>query len=216
MTYAFLEGDNMFTGLIQEQGKILRVQRKNQSIVLTCQASKELLTDYHIGDSMAVNGACLTAIEKNKRDFSVDIMPETFHRTTFSLLKEGDSVNLERALTFHGRIEGHFVSGHIDSTTRLIKKREKENALLLTFHYPEQHKGEIIAQGSIAINGVSLTVTEVTEHTFSVSLIPHSRNLTNLSSLYQGHKVNIETDLIAKYLKAQYQPSKKIERRLYD
>ncbi len=193
----------LFTGLIQEQGKILKVNRKAHTVQLTCQASEKILADYQIGDSMAINGVCLTAIAKTNSHFTVDIMPETFYRTTFSKLKINDQVNLERALSFHGRLEGHLVSGHIDTTVRLIEKRNHENALILTFDYPKDQQGEIIPQGSIAINGVSLTVTDVQARSFSVSLIPHSKDQTNLGTLNRGEYVNVETDMIGKYIKAQ-------------
>lgn len=193
----------MFTGLIQEKGKIVRLHRSGQTIKLTCQASETLLTDYRIGDSMAINGVCLTAIAIDKQQFTVDIMPETFQRTTFSRLKINDEVNLERALMYNGRLEGHLVAGHVDATSRLLQKRAKENALILSFDFPIALYGEIIPQGSVAVNGVSLTVTDVTRNSFSVSLIPHSKDQTNLGKLNQGDYVNIETDMIGKYLKQQ-------------
>lgn len=195
----------MFTGLIQEKGHIKSIQRQSHTIKLSCYASKKILSDYHIGDSMAINGVCLTAVEKNDSAFTVDIMPETFKKTTFSTLKVGSEVNLERAMLSIQRFEGHLVSGHIDTTTRLIQKRKLENALLLTFVYPEKNQGEIIPQGSIAINGVSLTVTTVKQGTFSVSLIPHSTEKTTLENLKLNELVNLETDMIGKYVKAQKQ-----------
>lgn len=190
----------MFTGLIQEKGKVSKIVKKSQTINLTFKATKYILSDYKIGDSMAVNGVCVTAIDKNDTDFTVEIMPETFRRTTFSKLTINDEVNLERALFFNGRIEGHFVAGHVDKVVRVIQKRQLENAVLITFDYPKELKGQIISQGSIAINGVSLTVTEVKPNSFSVSLIPHSKNQTNLGNLKQGDFVNIETDLVGKYI----------------
>lgn len=193
----------MFTGLIQEKGCVKKLQRQAHTLQLTCSASEKLLSDYQVGDSMAINGTCLTAIEKKGQDFTVDIMPETFQRTTFSLLKVGSEVNLERALRYDQRFEGHLVAGHIDSMTRLLQKRTRENALILTFAYPPALQGEIIPQGSIAINGVSLTVTEVKAGTFSVGLIPHSKDQTTLGKLQRGEHVNLETDMIGKYLKAQ-------------
>lgn len=195
----------MFTGLIQEKGKIIQLIPSGRTILLTCQASKDLLANYQVGDSMAINGVCLTAVKKTEKSFTVEIMPETYQRTTFSAAQVNDEVNLERALRANGRLEGHFVAGHIDTTTRLIEKRIAENALILTFDYPQELVGEIIPQGSIAINGVSLTVTKTTKRAFSVSLIPHSKNQTNLGRLNHGEQVNIETDLIGKYLKAQRQ-----------
>lgn len=193
----------MFTGLITEVGTIKAIQRNQQMTQLTFQASNTLLRDYRIGDSMAVNGVCLTALTVSESVFKAEIMPETVKRTTFSAAKVGDSVNLERALLQTQRFEGHFVAGHVDTVTRLIGKKEKQNALILTFSYPPAYKGEIIPQGSIAINGVSLTITETTAASFSVSLIPHSKSLTNLGDLAAGALVNIETDIIGKYVRAQ-------------
>lgn len=201
----------MFTGLIQEQGHIKQIRYQGQTILLTCQASESLLADYAVGDSMAINGVCLTAVKKEQNNFTLEIMPETFNRTTFATAKMNDPVNLERALQFNGRLEGHLVAGHVDCTTRLVEKRLLENALILTFDYPQELQGEIIPQGSIAINGVSLTVTAVSQRHFSVSLIPHSKDQTNLGKLNRGEQVNIETDLIGKYLKVQGQGSNRKE-----
>lgn len=195
----------MFTGLIQEQGLIKQIYHQGKTILLTCRASESLVADYAIGDSMAINGVCLTAVRKEQNNFTVEIMPETYQRTTFATAKINDLVNLERALQFNGRLEGHLVAGHVDCTTRLVDKRVVENALLLTFDYPKTLQGEIIPQGSIAINGVSLTVTSVFNQRFSVGLIPHSKDQTNLGKLNRGERVNIETDLIGKYLKVQGQ-----------
>lgn len=185
--------------------------RQAQTIKLTVQAPAALLADYQIGDSMAINGVCLTAVAKTSTSFTVDVMPETFKRTTFSRLRMQDEVNLERALAFQGRLEGHLVAGHVDRTVRLRQRRQQENALVLTFDFPTELKGEIIPQGSIAINGVSLTVTEVTSQSFSVSLIPHSKDQTNLGKLVQGAYVNIETDMVGKYLKAQSKTERRSE-----
>lgn len=195
----------MFTGLIAEKGKVSRIQRINQSIQLTCTASPKILHDYQIGDSMAINGVCLTATTIKTDQFTVDIMPETFQRSTFSTIKVNNEVNLERAVAFGSRMEGHLLSGHVDTTTRLVDKRELENAIILTFDYPSSLKGEIVSQGSVGLNGVSLTVTKVTARTFSVSLIPHTRHLTNLGDLNRGALVNLETDLIGKYIKENIQ-----------
>lgn len=188
--------------MIQETGTVKRIKKVSQHIELTCSASRELLQDYNIGDSMAINGVCLTAIEVTDSDFTVDIMPETFQKSIFSDLRVNAVVNLERAMSARGRLEGHIVSGHVDTTTRLIKKVKKENSIILTFYYPPQVQGEIVAQGSVAINGTSLTVSAVTAGSFSVSLIPYSMNHTNLGQLKQGEFVNIETDILGKYIKA--------------
>lgn len=195
----------MFTGLITEKGKVTKIRQVQQIMQITFQTSKNILKDYKIGDSMAVNGVCLTAIEVFDTCFKAEVIPETFKRTTIATAKVGDIVNLERAMLMTQRFEGHFVTGHIDTITitRLIKKKQQKNTLVLTFYYPPNNIGEIIPQGSIAINGVSLTVMETTLSSFSVSLIPHSKSLINLENLSVGHFVNIETDIIGKYIKSQ-------------
>lgn len=192
----------MFTGLIQEIGTIKMIKKVSHHIELTCSATKKLLYGYKIGDSMAINGVCLTATAITDSDFTVDIMPETFHKTTFSNLSEYTKVNLERAMSADARFEGHIVSGHVDVTTRLMKKVRKENSIVLTFYYPPQIQGEIVPQGSVAVNGTSLTVSAVSPGSFSISLIPHTMNQTNLGALKQGEFVNLETDILGKYIKA--------------
>lgn len=193
----------MFTGLITEIGIIRRIKRYASSMEITCEASRQLLLDYNIGDSMAINGACLTAIHCTETTFTVLIMPETVKRTTFQASKIGDKVNLERAMQQNQRFEGHFVAGHIDTTTRLLDKKILDHATILTFSYPPKLNGQLIAQGSIAIQGVSLTITQTTTNKFSVSLIPHSSHLTTLGELVIGESVNLETDMIGKYVEVQ-------------
>jgi len=193
----------MFTGLIKEQGKIVKIIKSSHSIKLTIQASKNLLETYKIGDSMAVNGVCLTCVQKSSSQFTVDIMPETYKRTTFKDLKINDAVHLEPAMGHSDRFEGHIVSGHSDGLAQLAARQKDENAILLTFSYPSKFQGEIINQGSITINGISLTVVTCDNKKFTVSLIPHTAKHTNLEKLKIGDSVNIETDILAKYIKAQ-------------
>lgn len=193
----------MFTGLIQEKGKISHFSKNSQGVRLTCQVSARFLDQIAIGDSIAVDGACLTCVAKRGREFVVDIMPETFKRTNLRYQHIGSAVNIEPALSAAGRFEGHFVTGHIDATSQLLDKKSLGNAEILTFSCPQGHDGEIIAQGSVAINGVSLTVVSCDEERFTVSLIPHSRDKTNLGQLKTGDWVNIETDILGKYIKAQ-------------
>ncbi|HHU64743.1 riboflavin synthase alpha chain [Streptococcus equinus] len=193
----------MFTGLIQEQGRISRIVKHQHNIKLTCKASRKLLADYKIGDSMAINGVCLTCVAKAGDAFTVDVMPETFRRTIFSESRVGDLVNLELAMSAHARFEGHLVTGHVDSVARLVKKESDENALVLSFAFPKELEGQIVGQGSIAVNGVSLTVVSAEKGQFSVSLIPHTAKETNLARLKTGDKVNIETDILAKYMQKQ-------------
>lgn len=193
----------MFTGLIQEQGRISRIVKHQQNIKLTCKASRKLLADYKIGDSMAINGVCLTCVAKAGDAFTVDVMPETFRRTNFSESRVGDLVNLELAMSANARFEGHLVTGHVDSVARLVTKESDETALVLSFAFPKGLEGQIVGQGSIAVNGVSLTVVSAEKGQFSVSLIPHTAKETNLARLKTGDKVNIETDILAKYMQKQ-------------
>ena len=193
----------MFTGLIQEQGRISRIVKHQQNIKLTCKASRKLLADYKIGDSMAINGVCLTCVAKAGDAFTVDVMPETFRRTIFSESRVGDLVNLELAMSANARFEGHLVTGHVDGVATLVQKKSDETALVLSFAFSKELEGQIVGQGSIAVNGVSLTVVSVKSGQFSVSLIPHTAEETNLASLKKGDKVNIETDILVKYMQAQ-------------
>ncbi|WP_423832180.1 riboflavin synthase [Streptococcus equinus] len=193
----------MFTGLIQEQGRISRIVKHQHNIKLTCKASRKLLADYKIGDSMAINGVCLTCVAKAGDAFTVDVMPETFRRTIFSESRVGDLVNLELAMSANARFEGHLVTGHVDSVARLVKKESDETALVFSFAFPKELEGQIVGQGSIAVNGVSLTVVSAEKGQFSVSLIPHTAKETNLARLKTGDKVNIETDILAKYMQKQ-------------
>lgn len=193
----------MFTGLIQEQGRISRIVKHQHNIKLTCKASRKLLADYKIGDSMAINGVCLTCVAKAGDAFTVDVMPETFRRTIFSESRVGDLVNLELAMSANARFEGHLVTGHVDGVATLVQKKSDETALVLSFAFPKELEGQIVEQGSIAVNGVSLTVVSVKSGQFSVSLIPHTAEETNLASLKKGDKVNIETDILVKYMQAQ-------------
>lgn len=193
----------MFTGLIQEQGRISRIVKHQHNIKLTCKASRKLLADYKIGDSMAINGVCLTCVAKAEDAFTVDVMPETFRRTIFSESRVGDLVNLELAMSANARFEGHLVTGHVDSVARLDKKESDETALVLSFAFPKGLEGQIVGQGSIAVNGVSLTVVSAEKGQFSVSLIPHTAKETNLARLKTGDKVNIEMDILAKYMQKQ-------------
>ena len=193
----------MFTGLIQEQGRISRIVKHQHNIKLTCKASRKLLADYKIGDSMAINGVCLTCVAKAGDAFTVDVMPETFRRTIFSESRVGDLVNLELAMSANARFEGHLVTGHVDSVARLVTKESDETALVLSFAFPKGLEGQIVGQGSIAVNGVSLTVVSAEKGQFSVSLIPHTAKETNRARLKTGDIVNIETDILAPYMQKQ-------------
>ena len=184
----------MFTGIIQTTGIVKKI--KDNKIIIE---SPEFIDELKIGSSIAVDGACLTVVKKTDKDFTADVMPITFEKTVLGDRKNGDLVNLELAMMHTDRFEGHVVSGHIECTAELINQKIDENAYVLTFKMPSDLMRYVVSQGSIAINGISLTVADVDEEGFAVSIIPHTWDNTNLHNLSIGDKVNVETDLMAKY-----------------
>ncbi len=189
----------MFTGIIEEIGTIRRIEYAAKSCVLIVSA-KTVLEDVHIGDSIAVNGTCLTVCRFDKDSFSADVMPETMRRTNLGTLKNGSNVNLERAMPANGRFGGHIVSGHIDGTGRVSAKRREDNAVWVTIAADSAILRYIVEKGSIAIDGISLTVAAVTSSDFSVSIIPHTGAETTLLQKNTGDIVNLECDIVAKYI----------------
>lgn len=189
----------MFTGIIEEIGTIRRIEYGAKSCVLTISASK-VLSDVRIGDSIAVNGTCLTVCRFDKNSFSADVMPETMRRTNLGALKNGSSVNLERAMAANGRFGGHIVSGHIDGTGKIQSMRREDNAVWVTIAANSAILRYIVEKGSIAIDGISLTVAAVTSSDFSVSIIPHTGSETTLLQKNTGDVVNLECDIVAKYI----------------
>lgn len=189
----------MFTGLIETVGTVVALRHGSERAVLTLSAPLPV-EEITLGDSIAVNGACLTVTALQGTQLSFDVSPETVARTTFSELKSGSPVNLERALTFGGRLDGHLVTGHIDCVGRLESRSNQGNAVLLSFSLPREQAQLLVEKGSVAIEGVSLTINRVTEAGFSVSIIPHTLARTTLAALGAGAKVNIETDIIGKYV----------------
>ncbi|MGB2853805.1 MAG: riboflavin synthase [Dehalococcoidia bacterium] len=185
----------MFTGIIEEVGAV----REYNPGKLTISAAK-LIEDTKEGDSISVNGACLTVTELSKDSFSVDVMPETLRRTNLGLLQPGDKVNLERALAVGSRLGGHFVQGHVDETGRVISITPEEEALLVRFEAPQEIMRYIVRKGFIAVDGVSLTVVECNSSSFEVSLVAYTQQTTNLASKRPGDVVNLEVDIIAKYV----------------
>lgn len=185
----------MFTGIIEEVGAIIRLGGGQ----LTVSAHK-VLEDVQLGDSIAVNGICLTVTSFDSRSFSADVMPETIRRTSLQDLRQGSPVNLERALTLSSRLGGHIVSGHIDGAGIVTGFREEGNAVLMTVQADRALQRHIVEKGSVALDGISLTVVQVGETEFTVSLIPHTRAITNLADKRAGALINIETDLIGKYV----------------
>ena len=189
----------MFTGIIEEIGVLKERRDGSHSCTLTVRCEK-ILEGTKIGDSIAVNGTCLTVTKLNADSFDVDVTPETMRRTAFSIVRVGSKLNLERALRIGDRLGGHLVSGHVDFVGKLIKKEQEGNAVNLTFSVPEQWMKYILAKGSIAIDGVSLTIAKKHSHSFVVSLIPHTGEMTILLLKQIGDPVNIECDCIGKYI----------------
>lgn len=189
----------MFTGIIEEVGKVLNIIQNNEAITLTINASK-VLCNIKIGDSISVNGVCTTVTTFNSKSFTVDISAQTLKVTTFKNLQNGDFVNLERAMKVGDRFGGHIVSGHIDFTSKFTEKKEVGNSIFLTFEIPHTQRKYFIDKGSVTINGTSLTIAKKEKNSITVCIIPHTLANTNLQYLKSGEIVNIEIDLIAKYI----------------
>lgn len=190
----------MFTGIVEELGKVKSLKRTSAESRLVISASV-IMTDMHIGDSIAVNGVCLTVISFTDKEFTVDVMNETFMRSSLGNLRIGDEVNLERAMAANGRFGGHIVSGHIDGTGRIKACFDDGNAKWYEITAASELLEGIVMKGSVAIDGISLTVAKVTPLSFAVSVIPHTLDATVLRNKRAGDIVNIETDVIGKYIK---------------
>lgn len=189
----------MFTGIVEEIGTIKRFNISGNSGCIEIEA-KKVLEGTKIGDSIAVNGICLTVVSMSDSSFCADVMAETVRRSSLSELSEGDSVNLERAMAADGRFGGHIVSGHIDGTGVIVSKVQEENAVWVTIEAPEEILNYIVEKGSICIDGISLTVASVSDRDFKVSVIPHTGEETTLLKKKTGLKVNLENDIIGKYV----------------
>ena len=185
----------MFTGIIEEVGRLERLAGGEIAI-----RAKKVLEDVALGDSIAVNGICLTVTRFDAAHFTADVMPETIRRTSLAELRRGSRVNLERALTLKSRLGGHIVSGHIDGVGTIAAMREEGNAILLTVRASADILRYIVEKGSVALDGISLTVASVSAADFTVSLIPHTREITNLREKSVGSRLNIETDILGKYV----------------
>ena len=185
----------MFTGIIEEVGKLKNFD--GGRIEVTC---AKILSDVEIGDSIATNGICLTVTNFGHDFFTADVMPETVRKTSLGELQAGGAVNLERALKADGRFGGHIVNGHIDGTGKILSIRPEGNAIFVDISAQSNILRQIAAKGSVAIDGISLTVVNATTDKFSVSMIPHTLNVTNFKFKRVGSLVNIETDILAKYI----------------
>lgn len=190
----------MFTGIVEELGTVARIVRESshQRISINC---KKILEDIHLGDSIAVNGVCLTVVEFTDNGFSVDVMNETFARSSLGALKPGSYVDLERAMAADGRFGGHIVSGHIDGTGVIKSIRPDGNAVWFEIRAEEKILEGIVEKGSITIDGISLTVAAVGRDSFNVSIIPHTLKETVLGHKKNGDIVNLENDVVGKYIK---------------
>ncbi|MDC7293022.1 riboflavin synthase [Butyrivibrio sp. DSM 10294] len=191
----------MFTGIIEEIGRVKAISRNSANSRLTIEA-KKVLEDVRIGDSIAVNGVCLTVVSFDAVSFTVDVMNETYSRSSLGELRSDSSVNLERAMAAGGRFGGHMVSGHIDGTGRIKATRRDGNAVWYEITAEHALLEGIVEKGSITIDGISLTVAKVTTSSFSVSIIPHTLEQTILKDKRPGSVVNLETDMIGKYVRA--------------
>ncbi|MEH7414600.1 riboflavin synthase [Neobacillus drentensis] len=189
----------MFTGIIEEIGKVAKIQRTANSYVLTIEAEK-ILQDIHLGDSIAVNGVCLTVTSFIGKQFTVDVMPETVKATSLNNIKSGTKINLERAMAAGGRFGGHFVSGHADGIGVIKRKQALENAVYYEIEADPEVLKFIIVRGSVAVDGTSLTVFDVSDTSFTLSLIPHTLSETVIGLKGPGDIVNLECDMIGKYV----------------
>lgn len=189
----------MFTGLVAELGSVERLTEDGSRCQLTVRARK-ILPEVKIGDSIAVNGVCLTVIHLRSNGFTADVMPETVRRTTLHALAPGDRVNLERALRPADGLDGHIVQGHVEGIGRILSVTQEGNALLYQLAAPQELLRYIVEKGSVAIDGISLTVIRVDEEGFEVSLIPHTAKMTTLGYKTAGDMVNLETDILARYV----------------
>lgn len=189
----------MFTGIIEELGTVGQMDRRPDSIKLTIQARK-VLEGTQLGDSIAVNGVCLTVTSMTDSSFTADVMHETMRRSSLSDIKSGSKVNLERAMQVGGRLGGHIVSGHIDGVGHIARIAADGIARVITISIPKDMESFIVEKGSIAIDGISLTVVSVGNSQFSVSIIPHTMANTTLIDKHPGAVVNLETDVIGKYV----------------
>ena len=197
----------MFTGIIEEIGTVRRIEHGAKGARLTIQA-KTVLEDTRIGDSIATNGVCLTVVSMTGDSFSADVMAESLRRSSLGTLQGGSPVNLERAMAANGRFGGHIVSGHIDGTGTIASQKREDNAVWVKIKTPAPLLRYIVEKGSIAIDGVSLTVAAVTDTDFSVSISPHTGAQTILLGKKPGDPVNLECDVIGKYVEKLTAPHK--------
>ncbi len=185
----------MFTGIVEEVGSVVNISGNGMTV-----RAERVMSDLKLGDSIAVNGACLTAVSLSESEFSVDLSPETMRRTSLGDLAAGGSVNLERALSAADRMGGHIVQGHVDGTGRITSTKEDGDSVILRMRAPKRMMPYIVEKGFIAVDGISLTVVKVGTSSFTLAVIPYTLRNTNLETLSVGARVNLEADILAKYV----------------
>lgn len=190
----------MFTGIIKAKGKIAAIEKRGGDVRLRVTADGLPWTDYAVGDSIAVNGVCLTAVRLFDDGFDTDVSVETLDVTTLQQLAVGDAVNLEPALRVGDALGGHLVSGHVDGIGKLIARADDARSIRMTFEVPGELARYIARKGSVCVDGVSLTINEVSGNTFGLNIIPHTAEVTTMGAYAAGTAVNIEVDLLARYI----------------
>ncbi|MCL4464440.1 MAG: riboflavin synthase [Chloroflexi bacterium] len=194
----------MFTGIVEEVGRVIALRAGAEPRLHL--AAETVLEGLRLGDSVAVNGACLTITSLDKAGFAVGLMPETLRLTNLGALRPGDEVNLERALAAGSRLGGHFVQGHVDGVGRVLAIRREQQAFLIRFAAPPEVLRYVVAKGFIAVDGISLTVTECDNDSFSVSLVTYTQQNVTLAQRKVGNSVNLEADILGKYVERFVRP----------
>ena len=189
----------MFTGIIEELGHVRAIEQRSENARIVIEA-RTITEDGHDGDSIAVNGVCLTALETTPESFAADVSKETLLRSTLGSLRTGSPVNLERAVTPATRLGGHIVQGHVDARGKLLQTENHGESWTFRFAYPKEIGRYLVFKGSIAVEGISLTIANLTDDYFEVAIIPKTWEVTNFSRLQAGDEVNLEVDVIAKYV----------------
>ncbi|GAA0464872.1 riboflavin synthase [Alkalibacillus silvisoli] len=197
----------MFTGIVEEVGTIKSITQGSESLQLTIDV-KKITEDVRLGDSISVNGVCLTVTDFTDTAFNTDVMPETFHHTALKSLTVGSKVNLERAMPADGRFGGHFVSGHVDGLGKIVNREKKDNAEYFYIEVDSELAKYMMLKGSVSVEGTSLTIFGLEDNTFTISLIPHTQDETILTTKYTGDLVNIECDMLLKYVFQLINPEK--------
>ncbi|HNZ11628.1 MAG: Riboflavin synthase [Deltaproteobacteria bacterium ADurb.Bin151] len=201
----------MFTGIVEGMGKVVRLTMKGADALLEVDTAIDL-NEVSLGDSIAVNGACLTATSKTARTFTADVSAESLSRTTLKFLQAGHQVNLEKSLRIGGFLGGHFVLGHVDGIGRIMSRTQKSGSIIFAVESPEPLSRFIVEKGSVAVDGISLTVNRFEKGRFYVNIIPHTAVNTTLTGKKEGEWVNIETDILGKYVEKLLQTPRGIDK----